>query len=623
MRLIFNKIILHNFFSFEDAELNLNDMGYTLVEGRNYCKLDNAYSNGSGKSSIFNGICFALTGETAQGISDGVENIFTDPNDCWVELSFTADNDNFVLRRYKTPKNDLKIWVNGEDLSGKGVRESSRLLSDYLPDLTSTLLNSIIILGQGLPSRFTDNKPSHRKEIIEKLTKSDFMIQSIKDKLEFRQNELKTNLRNKEDLKLASESKLSVYESQLENYNKALEEYRDLGSSENNLDLAITDVSNRLLTVSDKVDQTANEIENKNKDRDSLSKKLSELILNNQLDLEKLLSDLDNTITSTQSNYNNLETEIKYTTKEIKKLESITDICPTCGQKIPGANKPDTTGLRSKLDSLNSEFTDVKLELDKLKTERKNKVDNFNLERSSSIKSLQDEINNLKEGISVLNRDRDSLSTQKITLSNELTKLMNLKENYSKLIKNIEEVSKSIENNNKLINETKSNIIEINAHLEVIQQMITLAKREFRGILLINIIECINKKVKQYSREVFDTEELSFTLNENSIDITYLGKPYENLSGGEKQKIDVIVQLALRDVLSKQLNIHSNLLVCDEIFDSLDLQGCSKIMNLISNLTDIDSVFIISHHTQDLELTKDNEIVVEKNDIGISSIKFV
>ena len=115
MRLIFNKIILHNFFSFEDAELNLNDMGYTLVEGRNYCKLDNAYSNGSGKSSIFNGICFALTGETAQGISDGVENIFTDPNDCWVELSFTADNDNFVLRRYKTPKNDLKIWVNGEE----------------------------------------------------------------------------------------------------------------------------------------------------------------------------------------------------------------------------------------------------------------------------------------------------------------------------------------------------------------------------------------------------------------------------------------------------------------------------------------------------------------------------
>ena len=46
-------------------------------------------------------------------------------------------------------------------------------------------------------------------------------------------------------------------------------------------------------------------------------------------------------------------------------------------------------------------------------------------------------------------------------------------------------------------------------------------------------------------------------------------------------------------------------------------------MNLISNLNDIDSVFIVSHHAQDLELTKDNSIIVEKDETGISSIKIV
>ena len=56
---------------------------------------------------------------------------------------------------------------------------------------------------------------------------------------------------------------------------------------------------------------------------------------------------------------------------------------------------------------------------------------------------------------------------------------------------------------------------------------------------------------------------------------------------------------------------------------NLDSQGCNKIINLISKLTDIDSVFIISHHAQDLELTKDNSIVVEKNEDGISTIKIV
>ena len=170
MNITFTKIKLHNFFSFEDVELSLNDLGYTLVTGRNYCKLDNAYSNGSGKSAIFNGICYALTGETSQGISDSLGNIFTDPSDCWVELSLRINNDEFIIRRIKEPKSDLILYVNGENKSGKGVRESSKLLADYIPDLTPVLINSVIILGQGLPNRFTNNKPSHRKEILEKLT---------------------------------------------------------------------------------------------------------------------------------------------------------------------------------------------------------------------------------------------------------------------------------------------------------------------------------------------------------------------------------------------------------------------------------------------------------------------
>jgi len=55
----------------------------------------------------------------------------------------------------------------------------------------------------------------------------------------------------------------------------------------------------------------------------------------------------------------------------------------------------------------------------------------------------------------------------------------------------------------------------------------------------------------------------------------------------------------------------------------MDLIGCNKIIDLISSLSDIDSIFIISHHTQDLELTRDNSLVVEKSENGISHLKFV
>ena len=176
MTLIFKKIRLKNFFSFEDETFYFDDFGFTLIRGQNKNGKDGALSNGSGKSTIFNGICFALTGETAQGISSNVENIFGDPNNCFVELTFSVDEDEYVITRYKTPRPDLKIIINGEDKSGKGIRDSSKLLSGYLPDITEEMIGGIIILGQGLPQRFSNNNPAGRKEILEKLTKSDFMI---------------------------------------------------------------------------------------------------------------------------------------------------------------------------------------------------------------------------------------------------------------------------------------------------------------------------------------------------------------------------------------------------------------------------------------------------------------
>ena len=81
MYLHFSKVVLHNFFSYADAELSLEDSGYVIVSGKNNMPSDNAVSNGSGKSSIFNAVCFALTGETIQGLSNNVENIYSNPND--------------------------------------------------------------------------------------------------------------------------------------------------------------------------------------------------------------------------------------------------------------------------------------------------------------------------------------------------------------------------------------------------------------------------------------------------------------------------------------------------------------------------------------------------------------
>ena len=115
----------------------------------------------------------------------------------------------------------LQIIKNGEDISGKGIKASNQILKEQLPDLTMELLSNIVILGQGLPFRFSNNTPSGRKEVLEKLFKADFMIEDIKVRINNRLSVLKDEQRTIEDSILSLRSKLEVIR---DNYSNNCEE---------------------------------------------------------------------------------------------------------------------------------------------------------------------------------------------------------------------------------------------------------------------------------------------------------------------------------------------------------------------------------------------------------------
>lgn len=619
MKLKFNKIIAHNFMSYSHSELELTNLGYTIVSGKNNCKVDSSLSNGSGKSSIFNAICYALTGETTQGLKNNVENIYADPDDCWVELDFNVDNDNFIIRRIKTPYSNMKLWCNGVDISGKGIKESTKVLNDYIPDLTSMLIGSIIILGQGLPYRFADNHPGGRKEVLEKLTKSDFMIQSIREKLDNRQLELKSLLRTHEDSRVAKNTQLELYTAQINNYNNELKEYEQY--SNDIIDEKLVSIKqsiNKCLGLMGTLGLKKTNLEN---ELIALDKDKNDYILsrNDLLNTQKI-NDINNSMNELNENITNDKIEIKSLEKEIKRLDSITDICPTCGQKIPNVQKIDTSELKNKLNeykNLNKTHNDKLSELKTLyNNETKSLISAFELK----LNELNEKYTTKKSELKSLELDMNNNNSMYQSLLKDELKFSNLKTNYTKLISNIKTTNELISNIENELKVLSVSITDDNDRLRVIQDLITLTKREFRGILLENVINYMNMKVKQYSQKVFNNDLLSFTLNDNYIDIMFNGKYYEALSGGEKQKVDIIIQLALRDLLSNNIGIHSNILILDEIFDNLDSVGCQNVMNLISDIQDIDSIFIISHHVSDLQISYDTEIVVEKGENGISTL---
>jgi DNA repair exonuclease SbcCD ATPase subunit len=157
--------------------------------------------------------------------------------------------------------------------------------------------------------------------------------------------------------------------------------------------------------------------------------------------------------------------------------------------------------------------------------------------------------------------------------------------------------------------------------ISIVKKMDQLTKRDFRGFLLMNIINYIDSKAKDYCAVVFGTRELVLEINGNALDITYCGKAFDGLSGGEKQRVDLILQLAIRDLLTSYLGLSANILVLDEITDFLDKKSCQAVMQLLEKeLQTVESVFIISHHVEELEIPVDSEIKVVKNEHGISEL---
>ena len=67
--------------------------------------------------------------------------------------------------------------------------------------------------------------------------------------------------------------------------------------------------------------------------------------------------------------------------------------------------------------------------------------------------------------------------------------------------------------------------------------------------------------------------------------------------------------------------LFDNILVLDEITDFLDKKSCRAVMRLLEKeLNTVESVFIVSHHAEELELPVDSHIHVLKNTEGISEL---
>lgn len=165
----FTTLQIHNFLTIQDAQLNLDDRGLQLIQGVNN-EDESASSNGAGKSSIVDAICWSLFGTTARDVSgDSVVNLKAS-KDCFVEIVIVNGAQSYVVTRYRkhaTFKNSLQLKTpEGLSLT-KGTDKETQKEVEKILGCSLEVFMAAVYSGQEVMPDLPKMKDRELKTLIE------------------------------------------------------------------------------------------------------------------------------------------------------------------------------------------------------------------------------------------------------------------------------------------------------------------------------------------------------------------------------------------------------------------------------------------------------------------------
>lgn len=573
MNISIDSIELKGFQSIGEAKISLSNRGIVCIKGINNYE-ETARSNGSGKSSIFESIFYAIYGRTSTGIAYPENRYLQDG--CYVKLILYIDGVKYtIIRTSKGKSSAVKIYREDEDISGRNKTDTEEIIKRDIIRISQDIFLSTVFLSQGFSGKLSSLSPSGRKERIESLTDNSESVDEFRDKVQ--------NIKN-------------LY---TEKYNKIISDisfkqgtYHQLQEENNNIAKHIQEIYN--IKPNYKLEDLNDEISKLKDSNNILGVKLNKKreILDKYLEEKVKLN----------SEVSNIEKEINSIRLEVNNIKT-SDRCPTCGRKYDGINEEH---IKKSIESKQNRIGELSNKIESIKN--KDAIEIYNKEKEvietvNSIQSLIDE-NSSKIDELIKSKEEllriDDVSQYEDKLNNNKIKLQDITEEIRKL------------------NEESSKYKELS---EVANHCTTLITRQFRNYLLGNAIEFMNNRLLNYSKMLFSNESdyISLVRDSTKLDIFLGDAPYESLSGGEKRKVDIALILAQKDLAMNVSGLNCNLLILDEIFESLDDEAIMTVTEVLTSVSsEIDSMFVISH--KDTNIGYDSMITVVKDKNRISKI---
>ena len=583
----------NNCFSYgSDNELLLDDNTVTQIIG----------TNGTGKSSIPLIIEEALYNKNSKGIKKAdIPNRYIG-NGYNIRLTFTKDEDTYVVSIDRKTSVKVKLEKNGEDISSHTATNTYKTIQDTI-GVDFKTFSQLVYQNTNASLQFLTATDTNRKKFLIDLLHLENYVELFDI--------------FKEAARVVS-LEINGIQAKLDTIEKWLADNK-LGDT-NILPMLDLPISS---------DEDEKQFRHLTKEIENISEKNKKISKNNQL--RRLLGQIDlqeaqNCKVTEKKSYDSLQAQVGThsqvaagSQRLIEKLNKLGDVCPTCEQEV------DPTFKQALVQTETKKVTDAEKEIERITEEiRRIKNDNSEFEKAQKLEA------DWKELYRSIDKSLPSTLLDKQELESRLASVRaQLLERKSELENTAKENERRTRHNTRITviqEQTDAFLKELAEFKDVLGKQegllsnLEILKKSFstNGLLaykIENLVKELEELANTYLAELSDGRfTLEFVVSNDKLNVQVEddGKIVDilALSSGELARVNTATLIAIRKLMSSISKSRLNILFLDEVIAVLDDTGREKLVEVLLN-EDLNT-YIVSHGWTHPLLEK-KEVVKEEN----------
>ena len=547
--ILFKKIRWKNFLSTGNhpTEIDFEKNNTNLIIG----------TNGAGKSTILDALTFVLFNKPFRKINKPQLVNTTNERECLVELEFTVNGRDYLVRRGIKP-NVFDIEVNGTSLHKQADdRANQRVLEQSILKLNYKSFTQIVILGSSTFVPFMQLTTANRREVIEDLL--DIRIFSAMSNL------IKDKIREKKEQIKSLDLKKQTVRDKMKMQQNFIEELENRGNA--NIDSNNAKINKLDDEVAHYMEQNSilqKGIERQTKDQENFIGAGDKLVKLNTL-------------------RGKISQKVSTITKEHKFFTENT-VCPTCQQDI------EEEFRLNRISDAQNTAKELKKGFDELES-----TIGFEQTRERQFNALSKEITKLTHGISQ-NNTRISLNQRQIRdLEHEIQTITSNLQNRNTEHEKLEEFRENLQKTIEYLSDRKQEVVHYDFAYSLLRDDGVKTK------IIKKYLPFINQQVNRYLQmmDFYINFKLDEEFSETVESPIHEDFSYSSFSEGEKMRIDLALLFTWREVARVKNSVNTNLLIMDEVFDSsLDGFGTDEFLKIIRYVIKDANIFVISHKSE-------------------------